>query len=146
LKPGIGQIVLIAIVAFAATLGGVVLGHKLVPTPDPASKLHELVHDGLDLDPRQRILIDRIEADYKQRHAAFHADMQRDNRMLGQAFQEEQAYGPRVADAVDKSHAAMGDMQKATLQQLFAVRRVLRPDQAAKFDRAVVRALDSSTQ
>ncbi len=35
----------------------------------------------------------------------------------------------------------MGELQKATLAHIFAMRQVLRPDQTAEFDRAVVKAL-----
>jgi nickel and cobalt resistance protein CnrR len=35
----------------------------------------------------------------------------------------------------------MGDLQKETLEHIFAMRAVLRPDQAAKFDQTVVKAL-----
>ena len=35
----------------------------------------------------------------------------------------------------------MGEMQKITLEHIFAMRSVLRPDQAARFDAAVVKAL-----
>ena len=35
----------------------------------------------------------------------------------------------------------MGELQKATLAHIFAMRQLLRPDQTAQFDRAVVKAL-----
>ncbi|MEO6361470.1 MAG: heavy metal resistance protein, partial [Sphingomicrobium sp.] len=35
----------------------------------------------------------------------------------------------------------MGELQKVTLQHTFDMRSVLRPDQAAKFDAAVTKAL-----
>ena len=35
----------------------------------------------------------------------------------------------------------MGELQKETLAHIFAMRQILRPDQAAKFDQAVVKAL-----
>ncbi len=35
----------------------------------------------------------------------------------------------------------MGQLQKETLEHIFAMRGVLRPDQAARFDQAVVKAL-----
>ena len=35
----------------------------------------------------------------------------------------------------------MGQLQKETLEHIFAMRAVLRPDQAARFDAAVVKAL-----
>src|SRR3546814_8170022 len=42
---------------------------------------------------------------------------------------------------IDRSHAAMGELQKETLAHIFAMRAVLRPEQAEKFDQAVVKAL-----
>jgi hypothetical protein len=36
---------------------------------------------------------------------------------------------------------AMGQLQKETLEHIFAMRALLRPDQVAKFDAAVVKAL-----
>jgi len=40
----------------------------------------------------------------------------------------------------------MGELQKATLQHVFAMRAVLRPDQTARFDKAVVQALTSPSR
>lgn len=51
-----------------------------------------------------------------------------------------------MAGAVDRSHQAMGLLQKQTLQHLFAMRAVLRPDQAARFDAAMVEALTAPTR
>jgi len=133
--------VLIALVAFAAALGGVAAGRLLFPPKTPESYIHGLLHNDLNLDPRQLATIDRIEADFRPKHEALHMEMRRDNALIGKAFVEERSYGPRVEAAIDRSHAAMGKMQKATFEQLFAVRRVLRPDQAERFDRAVVQAL-----
>ena len=58
-----------------------------------------------------------------------------------QAIAAERDDGPRVAAAVDASHRTMGALQKATLAHVFAMRRLMRPDQTAAFDRVVVRAL-----
>jgi hypothetical protein len=46
-----------------------------------------------------------------------------------------------VSASVDRAHHAMGQLQKETLEHVFAMRSVLRADQAAKFDQAVVKAL-----
>jgi hypothetical protein len=40
----------------------------------------------------------------------------------------------------------MGTLQKETLQHIFAMRAVLRPDQARQFDAAVVKALTEPTR
>ena len=54
--------------------------------------------------------------------------------------------GPQVAAAVDRSHGAMGELQKETLNHMFAMRQILRPDQARTFDRAVVKALTADAR
>lgn len=140
---GAKRIALIALVAFAAALAGVAAGRLLFPAKSPAAYVHGLVHNDLDLDARQLAAINRIEADFAPEHEALHMAMRRNNALIGKAFIEERSYGPHVAGAIDRSHIAMSKMQKATLEQLFAVRRVLRPDQAERFDRAVVQALGS---
>ena len=63
------------------------------------------------------------------------------NAHLAAAMQTEHGYGPEVTAAIDHTHMVMGEMQKETLEHLFAMRAVLRPEQAAKFDRTVTRAL-----
>src|SRR3546814_2746530 len=55
------------------------------------------------------------------------------------AIQAEHGYGPAVGAAIDRSHQAMGELQKETLEHVFAMRAVLKPEQAAKFDATVVR-------
>ena len=57
------------------------------------------------------------------------------------AIEAEHRDGPRVSQAIDAVHHSMGDLQKATLAHVFAMRRVLRPDQAATFDRLVAARL-----
>ena len=47
----------------------------------------------------------------------------------------------QVTAAVDHFHSAMGELQKATIEHVFAMRAVLTPEQAARFDRTVVDAL-----
>jgi hypothetical protein len=64
-----------------------------------------------------------------------------DNARLADAIEAEHDNGPRVIAAVDQSHQAMGELQKETLGHIFAMRQVLRPNQAKTFDQAVVRAL-----
>jgi hypothetical protein len=64
-----------------------------------------------------------------------------DNARLAAAIEAEHGNGPRVAAAVDQSHAAMGELQKATLSHIFAMRQLLKPNQTTQFDQAVVKAL-----
>ncbi len=40
----------------------------------------------------------------------------------------------------------MGELQKETLAHIFAMRAILRPDQATAFDRAVVKSLTADAR
>ncbi|KQM98771.1 periplasmic heavy metal sensor [Sphingomonas sp. Leaf25] len=133
---------LVALVAFVAALAGVVAGRKLTTPPHhDGGELHALLHDGLTLTPAQRGAIDTLEARFAIRRAALEARMRADNARLATAMAAEHAAGPRVTAAVDACHHTMGTLQKETLAHVFAMRALLRPDQAPVFDRAVARAL-----
>jgi Spy/CpxP family protein refolding chaperone len=136
------RIVLIVVIAFAAALAGVGAGRLLFPAPEPSeTELHALLHRQLDLTAEQHAQLEKIESDFAARRNAIETGMRSDNSRLAEAIAAEQGYGPRVSAAIDHSHMLMGDLQKVTLEHIFAMRAVLRPDQKAKFDRAVVKAL-----
>lgn len=104
-------------------------------------ELHALVHERLDLDRQQTVAIERLEQQFAQRRQSLDARMRATNAELAAAIVSEHQFGPRVADAVDRSHMAMGELQKATLAHVFAMRAVLTPAQAATFDREIARVL-----
>ena len=133
---------LVAIIAFAAAIAGVWLGRAmLAPKPAAGSELHALLHDQLNLDPAQHAKLDALEAQFAVRRKALELAMRADNAKLAAAIEAEHGYGPQVSSAIDRSHIAMGELQKETLEHIFAMRGLLRADQAAKFDGAVVKAL-----
>ena len=133
---------LIATIVFAAAIAGVWVGQiVLAPTPAANSELHALLHDQLDLDAAQHAKLDALEAQFAVRRKALELEMRADNARLAAAIQAEHGYGPQVSSAIDHSHMAMGELQKETLEHVFAMRGLLRPDQASKFDEAVVKAL-----
>ncbi|HEX7852259.1 MAG TPA: periplasmic heavy metal sensor [Sphingobium sp.] len=136
---------LIILFAFVAAIAGVFIGRSLfTPEPPIENRFHTLIHHELDLDAGQRARIEALEKRYAVEQALYEQEMRDDNRRLADAIQAEKGYGPKVAEAVDRSHHAMGMLQKQTLQHLFAMRAVLRPDQATRFDRAMVDALTAS--
>lgn len=104
-------------------------------------ELHALMHEQIDLDPEQERLIDQLEADFEDKRKLYEARLRAANNQLAQAIASEHEYGPRVAEAVDQSHMAMGDLQKETLAHVFSMRAVLRPDQAAQFDEKIAATL-----
>lgn len=136
---------LIGIVAFAAGIGGVFLGRLAVDAPRASeTELHALLHDELALSADQKVRIDRIEAEFAGRREARELEMRAANIRLAQAIAAEHGYGPGVTKAIDDTHGIMGELQKETLQHLFAMRGVLNPDQAAMFDKSVVKALTAA--
>ena len=137
-----GSIALAMALAFCAGVGGAVVGRMVVGQSRPVDgQLHHMLHDELDLDAGQQARIARIESDFAPRKAAFEGQLLAANADLAAAIAAEHGYGPRVAAAVDLSHHAMGELQKATLEHVFAMRGVLRPEQARRFDEGVAKAL-----
>jgi Spy/CpxP family protein refolding chaperone len=134
---------LLAVVAFFAALAGVFAGRQLVSHDhgNRGGHLHALLHEELDLSPEQEAQVERMERSHQVRRQAVELELRSDNARLADAIEAEHGYGPRVAEAIDRSHRAMGELQKITLEHLFEMRSVLRPDQAAKFDAAVTKAL-----
>lgn len=138
----IRDLLAIAAVALVAGIAGVAIGRALLPAAAPSTvDFHRFVHDGLDLDADQRAALAQLERNFAVRRRARELELRRDNAALAEAIAAEHGAGPRVAAAVDRAHVAMGELQKETLAHIFAMRKVLRPAQAARFDAAVVRAL-----
>ena len=138
---------LVVLIAFAAAIAGVWAGRAvLAPKPAADSELHALMHDQLNIDAAQRAKLDGLERQFAMRRKALELEMRADNAKLAAAIETEHGYGPQVSAAIDQSHMVMGELQRATLEHVFAMRGFLRPDQAAKFDGAVVKALTADQQ
>jgi len=132
------------ILVFLAAVAGVFIGRALLPAGhQQGSELHALLHHALELDRAQQQRLERLEQAFAVRRRALELELRADNARLAEAIAAERDNGPRVGAAVDASHHAMGELQKATLAHVFAMRQILRPDQAAIFDKAVVKALTS---
>ena len=133
---------IVALVAFVAAFGGVFVGRALVTRlSPPETALHAILHDELRLDAVQRAQIEGLERQFAARKFVLEQEMRSDNARLAAAITAEHGYGPGVQAAVDRSHHVMGQLQKETLQHVFRLRSVLRPDQARTFDAAAVKAL-----
>ncbi len=144
---GASRYALVALVAFCVAIGASLLSRSwLAPHHRSGGELHVLMHEKLDLDAGQKARIEALEVDFAQQRTALDAQLRQSNAELAAAIAGEHQYGPRVASAVDRSHMAMGELQKATLRHVFAMRGVLRPDQAARFDAEVGKALTQPAQ
>lgn len=133
---------LCVIACFIAAIGGVFVGRALLPAPaQPGAELHEVLHHKLALDQDQQARIQILEQRFAVQRRAYEFELRADNARLAAAIETEHGNGPGVTAAVDQSHAVMGDLQKATLAHIFAMRLLLRPNQTGQFDQAVVKAL-----
>ena len=100
------------------------------------AELHDVLHHKLALDANQEARLAVLEQRFAVQRRAFELELRADNARLAEAIETEHGNGPRVAAAVDRSHAVMGELQKATLAHIFAMRQLLRPNQTAQFDQA----------
>ena len=136
------RLALCVIACFIAAVGGVFVGRALLPArAQPGAELHDVLHHELALDANQQARLEVLEQRFAVQRRAFELELRADNARLAEAIEAEHGNGPRVAAAVDRSHPVMGELQKATLAHIFAMRQLLRPNQTGQFDQAVVKAL-----
>lgn len=139
---GMSRYALVALIALLAALAAVWIGRNLATDGSAhEGRLHSIMHEQLDLDAQQEVEIEALESRFASQRAALEEELRKANAELAEAVANEHEYGPAVERAVDRSHMAMGELQKATLSHVFAMRAVLRPDQARVFDEAVAEAL-----
>ncbi len=139
---GRARLAMVVIACFIAAISGVFVGRALLPSKTThETELHEVLHHKLALDANQQARVKTLEQRFAVQRRAFELELRADNALLAEAIETEHGNGPRVAAAVDRSHAVMGELQKATLAHVFAMRQLLRSDQTGQFDQAVVKAL-----
>ncbi|WP_447752589.1 periplasmic heavy metal sensor [Sphingopyxis fribergensis] len=141
------RLLIVGLIAFLAALTGVFVGRAFVDAPRAnETELHALLHRELKLSPAQEQKLRPIEARFAAQREALELEMRAANIRLAQAIEAEHGYGPQVTKAIDETHEIMGDLQKETLQHLFAMRGVLDREQAAMFDKVVVEALTADAR
>jgi Spy/CpxP family protein refolding chaperone len=131
-------LVLSVLVAGLGAWGGAEFVMRRVHQPTP---LHELVHEKLNLTPDQQRRIAGMEREHESRRQTLEAQMRAANAELARALVQHHAFTPEVQTAVDHFHGAMGELQKETIVHTLAMRSVLTPEQAVRFDQAIVESL-----
>ncbi len=136
--------VLFAAVALLAGFGGAWLHSRTMEPASPPS-LHDRVHQEIKLSSDQEAKLNVIEAAFKVQKTTLEADMALANAELAAAMAVDKTYSPNVHAAIDHFHHAMGALQKATVEHVFAMRAILTPQQAVIFDTQVRGALLASS-
>lgn len=129
-----------------AGFGGAMLSREWQPGQGASPTLHDRLHNELGLSTRQDKQIHALERDFGAERARHEAAIRSANRRLAAAMAREGRYGPAVAGAVDEIHGAMGALQKASLEHVFAMRRELDVSQRARFDAIVAESLTAPEQ
>jgi len=134
-------LVAIAAVAALAAYGTMHWAHRV--TADEVTS-HEWLHHELNLSEAQLKALAPIEIKFGERQRQLAAAMREANRQLARTMAEDKAYTPRVAAAVEHVHHCMGDLQKASIEHVFAMREVLSPEQGDKLLVLAQKALEQS--
>ncbi len=128
------------LLSLLAGLGGAVAGQRLA-APPAAVSLHDRLHDAFQLSAGQEQGLHRLETGFARQRITHEAAMRAANAKLAAAMLREGRHGPGVDAAIDDVHRAMGDLQKASIDHMFAMRAVLTPDQQQRFDRIIAESL-----
>lgn len=134
-------IITIILSGLTAALGAWGATQYFVQSQKRATPLHQVIHEQLKLTPDQVRRIDGLEKDFAARRKALESEMRAANVELAQAIQATHSYTPQVQAAIERFHAAMGELQMASIQHVIAIRAVLTPEQAVRFDETVVKSL-----
>ena len=134
-------LVAIAAVAALAAYGTLRFSHRV--TEDEVTS-HAWLHHELNLTEAQLKMLEPVEAEFGDRQKQLAEALRDANRKLARAMGEDKAYTPRVAAAVEQVHHCMGDLQKASIEHVFAMRTGLSSEQGDKLLILAQKALEQS--
>ncbi|MCF6312846.1 MAG: periplasmic heavy metal sensor [Verrucomicrobiales bacterium] len=134
-KQGATGLLAVAAVIFVACLGGCYLGiglsrsHSDGVATASGGLTHEQFHQALGLSAKQEKALLPLEAKSNEREMKLRDDLNAANAELAEVLIAERSYSPKVERSVEKIHKAMAELQKATLEHLFEMEKVLTPEQ-----------------
>ena len=142
MKKGILFLAAIAAVAALACYFTLTWSQHRVTADEVTS--HEWLHHELNLTDAQLKALEPVEAKFGDRQKRLAEALREANRQLAQAIAEDKAYTPRVTAAVEHMHHCMGDLQKASIEHVFAMRAMLTAEQGDKLLGLAQKALEQS--
>ena len=105
---------------------------------------HEWLHRELKLTEAQEQALEPIERSFREKQRKLADALREANRDLARIMAEDKAYTPRVTAAVEHVHHRMGELQKVSIEHVFAMRAVLTPAQGDKLLSLAQQALEQS--
>ncbi|MGV3658712.1 MAG: periplasmic heavy metal sensor [Prosthecobacter sp.] len=94
--------------------------------------LHAWMHAHLDLTPEQHDTLEPIEAGFETQRTKLKAEVRAAGLALADTIRDSKENDPALDTALQRLNKAQGDLQRATLEHFFAMKRYLRPAQARK--------------
>lgn len=104
---------------------------------------HAWIHQELALTDEQERKLGPSERRYEESKRHLTELIRLANQELGQAISEDRYNSPRVQAAGQRIHAAMGELQHATLEHIFEMKEVLEPEQYDRLITLTREALES---
>lgn len=128
-------------------IGGAWIGARILqPTKQDHQDFHDRLFAELHLSDEQRAAMDALEARHAAEIALYQDRLANANRILSEIVEHTDSYNDAVDDAIVNVHAAMLDLQKATIRHLFEMREILNPEQQVIFDRHVAATFQHFTK
>lgn len=134
----------LVLLTFAVAVFGGWLGVRLGQR-DLSSNLglDQVLHHDVSLSKEQEHKIEALETSFAAQRKALEAEMRAANQELARAIVTDHQMSPSVEQAIGRFHLAMRQLQELTTAHILGMRDVLTPEQAAIFDRSVVRVLNA---
>lgn len=139
-RAAVWLVILTFAVAFLGGWLGVRLGQRAV---NSNFGLDQVLHHDLSLSKDQEQKIEALETSFAAQRKTLEAEMRSANQELAHAIVTDHQMSPSVEQAIGRFHLAMRQLQELTTAHILSMRDVLTPEQAAIFDRSVVRVLNA---
>jgi len=133
-------LVLVALVAMSACW---TTSHLLIQQSPQPTDYHHWLHAQLGITPGQDKTLDKEEERFAAQRKELIEMIQKNNAELAAAMMEDKEYSPRVVAAVEKIHHAQSELEKATLEHIFAMKPILTPEQFGKLLKLTSEALNN---
>lgn len=133
---------LIAVIAAGAAF----CTNRLLDRPSERNPVdyHYWIHSQLELTGEQERGLEAVEKRFADQQRTLRASIAEGNAELADAIESDKADSPRVQAAVAKIHLAQGELQKAVMEHVFAMRPMLTPEQYHRLLTSTARALRAS--
>jgi hypothetical protein len=93
---------------------------------------HAWMHAHLDITPEQHTALEPLEGQFEQERTRLKAAIRTAGLELAQAIRTQDAHSATLQTALDRLTQRQAELQRVTLDHFFAMKRHLRPAQAAR--------------